>query len=133
MIFWGTSEGTSDWQASRRRHSSRPRLDIEQAEDLLLGQPQRWRRAVLFDQVVEELAFAFEDVGDAAFDGAGGDEASDDDGFLLADAVGAVDGLILDSRVPPAIEEEDVVGGLQIQADAAGAVAHKQDVFARVN
>ena len=50
---------------------------------------------------------------------------------LLAEAVGPVDRLVLDGRVPPAVEQEDVVRELQIQPDAAGAVAHQHDVPGR--
>jgi hypothetical protein len=41
------------------------------------------------------------------------------DVLRLADAEGAVHGLVLDRRVPPAVEEEHVVGGRQVQAGAA--------------
>ncbi len=45
-----------------------------------------------------------------------------------ADAMGPVDGLVLDGRVPPAVEEEDVVGELQVQAHRAGPIAHQDHV-----
>ena len=45
----------------------------------------------------------------------------------LADAVRAVDGLGLDGRVPPGVEQEDVVGGGQVQAEAAGLEADQED------
>ena len=38
---------------------------------------------------------------------------------LLADPVHAVDGLLEHGRVPPAVEEDAVVGHLDVQADAA--------------
>ena len=44
------------------------------------------------------------------------------------DAMGAIDRLILDRRIPPAIEQKDVAGQLQIQAHATGPVAHQQHV-----
>ena len=44
----------------------------------------------------------------------------------LADAVGAVRRLILDGRVPPAVEVEDVVGGRQVEPEAAGAQRHDE-------
>ena len=40
----------------------------------------------------------------------------DEDGAVLADAVGAVGGLVFDRGVPPGVEKEDVVGGCQVQA-----------------
>ncbi len=39
-----------------------------------------------------------------------GDEPVDHDAAVLADAVGAVDGLRLGGRVPPRVEQEHVVG-----------------------
>jgi hypothetical protein len=38
----------------------------------------------------------------------------------LADAVGAVDGLRFDGGIPPRIEQIDILGGVQVQAQAAG-------------
>ena len=45
----------------------------------------------------------------------------------LADAVRAVDGLGLDGRVPPRVEQVDVLGGGQVQAQAAGLEADQED------
>ena len=45
----------------------------------------------------------------------------------LADAVGAVDGLGLDGRVPPGVEQVNVLGGGQVQAEAAGFEADQED------
>ena len=53
---------------------------------------------------------------DLFLDGVPGKEAVGDDLVLLADAVGAVDGLILDGGVPPWIVEDDVGGGGEIEA-----------------
>ena len=48
---------------------------------------------------------------DAVFDGAITDELVDKDGFVLADAVGAVGSLIFGGGVPPRVEMDDGVGG----------------------
>ena len=45
----------------------------------------------------------------------------------LADAVRAVDGLGLDGRVPPRVEEEDVVGRGQVEAEPAGLEADQEE------
>ena len=45
----------------------------------------------------------------------------------LADAVGAVGGLVLHRRVPPAVEVEDVVGGGQVEPGAAGLERQDED------
>src|SRR5262249_59169009 len=42
--------------------------------------------------------------------------------------MGSLDGLVLDRGVPPAVEEEHVIGELEIEADAAGAIAHQQNM-----
>jgi len=51
---------------------------------------------------------------DFFFDGVAGDEAVGDDLAFLADAVGAVDGLSFDGRVPPRVEKDDIAGGGKI-------------------
>ena len=50
----------------------------------------------------------------------------------LADAVRAVDRLRLDRRVPPRVEQEDVVGRGQVQAQAAGLEADQEQPAVRV-
>ena len=40
----------------------------------------------------------------------------------------AVDRLIFDGRVPPAIEQKHIARKLQVEPDAAGAVAHQHHV-----
>ena len=49
-----------------------------------------------------------------------------------ADPVRAVDRLVLDGRVPPAVEQEDVARELQVEPDAPRAVAHQQHGALRV-
>ena len=44
----------------------------------------------------------------------------DEDGVLLADAVGAVGGLGFGDRVPPRVVMDDGVGGGEIEPGAAG-------------
>ena len=47
---------------------------------------------------------------------------------ILADAVRAVGRLVLDSRVPPRIEMDHIIGRRQIEADTAGFEADKEQV-----
>jgi hypothetical protein len=42
--------------------------------------------------------------------------------------VGAVDGLGLGGRVPPGVEEEDVLGGGKVEAEAAGLEADQEEL-----
>ena len=53
-------------------------------------------------------------------------------GLVLADAMGAVDGLILHRRVPPGIIEDHRIGGGEIEADASGLEADEKDPRAPV-
>ena len=55
------------------------------------------------------------------------DQLVDEDRLVLADAVGAVGGLVLDRRVPPRVVVDDGVGGGQVEADAAGLEADQED------
>ena len=49
-----------------------------------------------------------------------GDQAVDHHRPVLADAVRAVGGLVLDGGVPPRVDQEHVVGGGEVEAGAAG-------------
>ena len=49
-----------------------------------------------------------------------GDEPVDRDRAGLADAVGAIGGLVFDGRVPPGVEVDHVVGAGEVEAGAAG-------------
>ncbi len=57
---------------------------------------------------------------DFLLDRAAGDEFVDQDVALLADAEGAVGGLVFDGGVPPAVEVDDVRGGGEVEPGAAG-------------
>ena len=80
------------------------------------------------DDGVGELAFVLLEGDDFFFDRVLGDEAAGVDSPGLADAVGAVDGLLLDGGVPPGVEEEDVVGGGEVEAEAAGFEADEEEL-----
>jgi hypothetical protein len=45
----------------------------------------------------------------------------------LAEAVGAVGGLVFDGRVPPRVVVDHRVGGGEVEADAAGLQADQED------
>src|SRR3546814_16145682 len=82
--------------------------------------PQQLQQTVYGDQFAEQFPFCFLETHDLFFDGAGADQPDGDDVFLLADAVNAVNRLVFDCRVPPGIDEINVVSLGEIQADAAG-------------
>jgi hypothetical protein len=55
------------------------------------------------------------------------DQTGGEDRLLLADAMGAIDRLGFDRRVPPGVEQIDGAGGGEIQADAPGFEADQED------
>ena len=81
---------------------------------------------------LEQLPLLLEDAVDPLLDRLDGEEPRDGHGGDDADAVGTVDRLVLDGRVPPAIEQEHVLGELEVQPHAAGPVADQQQVRVRV-
>ena len=71
-------------------------------------------------------------LGDLLLDRVPRDQAVGEDVPRLADAVRAVDRLRFDGRIPPRIEQEDVVGGGEVQAEAAGLQADQEHAAVRV-
>ena len=69
------------------------------------------------DDVLGERALALDHLVDALLERAGADELVHLHVARLADAEGAVGGLVLDGRVPPAVEVEDVVRAGQVEAE----------------
>lgn len=72
-----------------------------------------------FEERVGQGAFGVVEAEDFLFDGVLGDEVIDGDLLLLADAVGAVGGLLFDGRIPPGVKVDDVVGPREVEAEAA--------------
>ena len=81
------------------------------------------------DEVVEEELLLFLKLEDFLLDGAAGDETIDIDRFGLTHAMRAVDSLVFDARIPPRIEDDDVVGRGQVESGAAGFETDKEDFF----
>ena len=65
----------------------------------------------LGEQRLDEGGLVFLEVEDAVLDGAAADEFVDEDRLGLADAVGAVGGLVFGGGVPPRVVVDDGVGG----------------------
>ena len=79
-------------------------IQIEETKNLVGRESQALLRCrVPLNQEGEELSFLVEHLGIPCFDRVGADIASDEDTIFLSNAMGAVDGLILDRGVPPAI------------------------------
>lgn len=79
------------------------------------------------DDLVGEETFMTEEVVDAFLEGAFADEVVGDDGAGLADAVGAVGGLVLDGGVPPTVVVDDVRGLGEGEAEGAGAEGENKE------
>ena len=80
---------------------------------------------------VGQVALLLLEFEDLLLDGVAADQAVGEDVLGLADAVRAVDGLGLDGGVPPGVEQVDVFGGGQVQAQAAGLEADQEDAGSR--
>ena len=74
----------------------------------------------LVDDFGGEGGLVLDHVVDAVFEGAAADEFVHHDAAGLADAEGAIGGLVLDGGVPPAVVVEDVRGAGEVEAEAAG-------------
>src|SRR5690606_4699672 len=107
-------------------------LQVEKGEELLARERQIAGGAGVAKDRIEEFPFFGQDLVDPLLDRSAGQESRHGDWAGAADAVGAVDGLVFDGRVPPAIEQEDIVGKLQVESDAPRAIAHQDDAAARV-
>ena len=79
------------------------------------------------DKLINQFLFTFLQLQDLFFDGVTGDEFINENGFILADAVGAVSGLHFDGRIPPRVQMDNVIGGGQVQADPAGFQADQEE------
>ena len=78
------------------------------------------------DGVGEEGLLLLEAV-NAVFDGVGAEEFVHEDGFGLADAIGAVGGLGFGGGVPPGVVVDDGVGGGEVESGAAGLEGDEED------
>ena len=72
-----------------------------------------------FEERVGEGTLGVVETENLLFDGVFGNEVIDGDLLLLADAVGAVGGLLFDGRIPPGVKVDDVIGPSEVEAEAA--------------
>lgn len=79
------------------------------------------------EEAVGQVALAIVQRYDLLLDRIGHDQAVDRDRPRLADAVGAIRGLVFDGRVPPGVQVDDVVRGGQVQTGPSGAQADQKD------
>ncbi len=74
----------------------------------------------MIEQAIGDGFLALDHGIDALLDGSAANELVDQNIPLLADAKGAVGGLILDGRVPPTVEMDHVAGRGEVQSAATG-------------
>ena len=91
------------------RYSCQQRADV-------LGSQAPVERVAGVEHACHQLSLARCECEHLLLNGVRGDQAIDVHGAGLPDPVGAVDRLRFDGRVPPRVEQEDVVGLGQVQA-----------------
>lgn len=91
-------------------------MDGGKEEVDILGLEVEGAAGTVIEEGLDQFAFTFLELVHAFLDGADGEEAIDEHGFFLADAMGAVHGLGFDGGVPPGVVEDDGVGGGEVEA-----------------
>src|SRR5215210_230137 len=108
--------------------SSRVLSSLRQQQLQILPAQARQHAPIRLDDGVGEVSLALLELENLLLDGVAGHQTAGEDGTALADAVGAVDGLGLDGGVPPGIEEVDVVGGGEVQAQPPRLEADQEEL-----
>ena len=94
------------------------RFDVEEEVEVLLL--QKLGEAALTEDVADHEVLLVLKGHDLLFDGAFGEHTIGHDGLRLADAVGTVDGLVLDGGIPPWIIQDDIRRGGEVETTPAG-------------
>ena len=102
---------TSSDNSERRRYAARSigpagHSKLEQPEKLFLRQAELAAALGAGENDVEQLALLLQHAVDPLLDRVEHEKARDGDRAVHADAMGAVDRLVLDGRIPPAVEQE---------------------------
>lgn len=101
-------------------------MDGGKEEVDVLGLEVEGAAGTVLKEGLDQFAFSFLELIHTFLDGADGEEAIDEDGFFLTDAMGAVHGLGFDGRVPPGIVKDDGIGGGQVESRSAGLEADEE-------
>ena len=96
----------------------------QQREEVVAGDPST--RTRIAGRGLRQCALALLQLEHALLHRVGGHEPLHEHRPVLADAVGAVGGLVFDGGVPPWIEQEHVVGGGQVEPGPAGLERQQQ-------
>src|SRR6267142_4682892 len=132
----GIDDGNSQWQARpggwaalASRH--RPRLTIEQSSHVLFRE-SRANASVAIEQAISQSSLSGLEFIHFLLDRTGRHQAVDKNRLVLADAMRTINRLLLDSRIPPGIENNYRVGGGQVQPDPAGLQADQENLAGAV-
>ena len=122
------AEPRPPFRESTRDSASTARAAVDQRQELFGADLSR-SLAPVEEGAGQALLLPVE-LDDLFFDRVLGDESIHGDGALLADAVGAVGRLRFHRGVPPRVEVNHVVGGGEVQAEAAGFEADEEQAGA---
>ena len=107
-------------------NATRPLRPAQQRPQLI--RPNRLALVLPFKNAIGQAALVAVQFDDALLDRARGDEAVHRHRPRLPDVVGAARGLVFGGRVPPGVDDQHVVGHLQVQAESAGLQADEVEV-----
>src|SRR5438105_6791401 len=123
-------------KVSRRERpppGARSRLGSSSEQQLQLRSSDlRQRALILAENCVCQVALRALQLENLFLDRVACHQAAGDHVPLLSDAVSAVDGLGLDGRIPPRVEEKHVLGGRQIEPMTASPQADEEELTLRV-
>ncbi len=89
-------------------------LDVEKAENFLFREAEPRGFIRLSQKIEKNFAFRFQDFRNAMLNGVLSQKTRDRDRMPLSDTMGAIDSLILDGGIPPAVKQKYIVGALQV-------------------
>src|SRR3989338_2756966 len=95
-------------------------IELHQIEQLAVVHFGKQKFRAALQHIPDELLFRFDQSVYAVLNSATADELVHQHVAPLADAEGAIGGLILHGGIPPAVEVDDVRGGGKVESRAAG-------------
>jgi hypothetical protein len=100
--------------------------------DEVLARERFQAAGILAEDGFGQTALALLELEHFLFDGVLGNQPIGEHLARLADAMRAIDRLRFDRRVPPRIEQEDVLGGGEVEAEAARLEADQEQLAVRI-
>ena len=94
----------------------------------ILFRENRANASLAVEQAIGQLTFSRLEFIHFFLDRAHGHQPVDENRLVLPDAMGAVDRLLLDGRIPPGIEHDHGIRRCQVEAHATGLQADQENV-----